>query len=203
LNILHGVWSTATELNHSSGVTSNLQTQLNAKAATSHTHTASQITDFVSDKAKLTKNTLGHTSAGGAYAATTWVKVTGFNVTNYSNVANGAFTVDATNGAFNIAKTGYYDIEFLGRWQSYGSVNGRSMAICSNASAPATDASNVIAVNNYETGAWLISTLPAQGAYLAAGANVTFWIRSATTSTFNAVNTAIPGWTYIAIKESR
>lgn len=37
---------TNTELGYVSGVTSAIQTQLNGKAATSHTHTASQITDF-------------------------------------------------------------------------------------------------------------------------------------------------------------
>lgn len=38
LNILDGVTVTATELNYVDGVTSNIQTQLNGKAASSHTH---------------------------------------------------------------------------------------------------------------------------------------------------------------------
>ena len=38
LNILDGVTATATELNYIDGVTSNVQTQLNGKAASSHTH---------------------------------------------------------------------------------------------------------------------------------------------------------------------
>ena len=38
-----GVTATATELNYIDGVTSNVQTQLNGKAALSHTHTASQV----------------------------------------------------------------------------------------------------------------------------------------------------------------
>lgn len=38
LNKLDGVTATATELNYVDGVTSNIQTQLNGKAATSHTH---------------------------------------------------------------------------------------------------------------------------------------------------------------------
>ena len=40
------ITATAKELNHVSGVTSNIQTQLNGKAASSHSHTKSQITDF-------------------------------------------------------------------------------------------------------------------------------------------------------------
>ena len=38
-----GITATAAELNYCDGVTSNIQTQLNGKAATSHTHTASQV----------------------------------------------------------------------------------------------------------------------------------------------------------------
>jgi microcystin-dependent protein len=38
---------TTTELEHLTGVTGNVQAQLNGKAAASHTHTASQITDFL------------------------------------------------------------------------------------------------------------------------------------------------------------
>lgn len=37
---LSGVTATATELNYVDGVTSNIQTQLNGKAASTHTHTA-------------------------------------------------------------------------------------------------------------------------------------------------------------------
>lgn len=49
LNKLDGVTATATELNYVDGVTSNIQTQLNGKAASSHTH-----------------NYAGSSSAGGA-----------------------------------------------------------------------------------------------------------------------------------------
>lgn len=43
-----GVTATAAELNYTDGVTGNIQTQLNGKAASSHTHTKSQISDFPS-----------------------------------------------------------------------------------------------------------------------------------------------------------
>lgn len=43
LNKLDGCTATVTELNYVDGVTSNIQTQLNGKAASSHTHTASQV----------------------------------------------------------------------------------------------------------------------------------------------------------------
>lgn len=55
-----GLTATAAELNYTDGVTSAIQTQLDAKASSSHTHTASDITDFdteVSNNASVTANT--------------------------------------------------------------------------------------------------------------------------------------------------
>ena len=46
LNILDGATLTTTELNYVDGVTSAIQTQLNGKAATSHTHVSTDVTDF-------------------------------------------------------------------------------------------------------------------------------------------------------------
>lgn len=46
LNKLDGVATTATELGYVHGVTSAIQTQIDGKAASSHTHTKSDITDF-------------------------------------------------------------------------------------------------------------------------------------------------------------
>ena len=45
LNVLDGITATTAELNFTDGVTSNIQTQLDGKAATSHTHTVSNISD--------------------------------------------------------------------------------------------------------------------------------------------------------------
>ncbi len=45
LNILNGALLSTTELNYVDGVTSALQTQLNGKAATSHSHTLADISD--------------------------------------------------------------------------------------------------------------------------------------------------------------
>jgi hypothetical protein len=45
LNVLDGITATTAELNFTDGVTSNIQTQLDGKAATSHTHTATAISD--------------------------------------------------------------------------------------------------------------------------------------------------------------
>lgn len=53
-----GLTATATELNYCDGVTSNIQTQLNGKAAASHTHTGAQIKGFTSSRV-LTSDSSG------------------------------------------------------------------------------------------------------------------------------------------------
>lgn len=59
LNKLDGCKATVTELNYLDGVTSNIQTQLNGKAASSHTHAASQITGLTASRA-LVSDSSGH-----------------------------------------------------------------------------------------------------------------------------------------------
>lgn len=64
LNKLDGVTATATELNYIDGVTSNIQTQLNGKAASSHTHTGTQVTGLTASRA-LVSNSSGQVSVSG------------------------------------------------------------------------------------------------------------------------------------------
>lgn len=88
LNKLDGVTATSTEINYVDGVTSNIQTQLDNKAAKSHTHTISNISDLTATATELnymdgvtssvqtqldgkassghTHNYAGSSSAGGA-----------------------------------------------------------------------------------------------------------------------------------------
>ena len=61
LNKLDGATVTVQEINYLSGVTSAIQTQLNGKAASTHNHTASQVTDL---GAAATKDVTDSTSAG-------------------------------------------------------------------------------------------------------------------------------------------
>ena len=63
LNKLDGATVTVTEINRLDGVTSNIQTQLNGKAATSHNHSASNIT---SGTLPITRGGTGSTTASGA-----------------------------------------------------------------------------------------------------------------------------------------
>lgn len=53
-----GVSATAAELNYMDGVTSNVQTQLNSKAASSHTHSGTQVTGLTASRA-LVSNSSG------------------------------------------------------------------------------------------------------------------------------------------------
>ena len=61
LNKLDGCTATVTELNYVDGVTSNIQTQLNGKAASSHTHSGTQITGLTASRA-LVSNSSGQVS---------------------------------------------------------------------------------------------------------------------------------------------
>jgi hypothetical protein len=53
LNLLDGVTSTAAQLDYSSNLTSDIQTQLNSKSSSTHTHTASDISDVTASAAEL------------------------------------------------------------------------------------------------------------------------------------------------------
>ncbi len=68
LNILDGATLTTTELNYVDGVTSAIQTQLNGKAATSHTHGMTDLTAF-----EVTDPVTGQTLQ---YNGTKWVNAT-------------------------------------------------------------------------------------------------------------------------------
>ena len=71
LNKMDGVTATTTELNYVHGVTSNIQTQLDSKASSSHNHNASNITSgtFSSDRLPTVPITKGGTGATTAAAA--------------------------------------------------------------------------------------------------------------------------------------
>lgn len=113
LNKLDGVTATATEINYLDGVTSAIQTQLNGKAASSHTH-----------------NYAGSSSAGGAATSAAKVNVTTLtnqSLNNYRTpgtffAAGGGNT--CTNKPSGIDNFGMFVIQSAGGWQTqflYGS----------------------------------------------------------------------------------
>lgn len=113
LNKLDGCTATVTELNYLDGVTSNIQTQLNSKAASSHTH-----------------NYAGSSSAGGAATSANKVNVTTLTSQNLNDYrtpgmffcAGGGNT--CTNKPSGIDNFGMYVIQSASGWYTqilYGS----------------------------------------------------------------------------------
>ena len=113
LNKLDGCTATVTELNYLDGVTSNIQTQLNGKAASSHTH-----------------NYAGSSSAGGAATSANRVNITTLTSQNLNDYrtpgtffcAGGGNT--CTNKPSGIDNFGMYVIQSASGWYTqilYGS----------------------------------------------------------------------------------
>ncbi len=116
LNKLDGVTATTTELNYVDGVTSNIQTQLDGKAASSHTHTKSQITDFPSslkNPNSLTIQGNGTTLTNGTYdgSAAKTVNITPSSIGaaasshthTIANITNLQSTLDSKAPAMGVA----------------------------------------------------------------------------------------------------
>lgn len=93
-----GVTSTATELNYVSGVTSNIQNQLSNKAASSHTHSASDINSGV---LPLNRGGTGTSvDLNNAPPRSIIVKAgTGYDQLYYTPTKNGAFYATEENGS--------------------------------------------------------------------------------------------------------
>lgn len=113
LNKLDGLATTKTELGYLDGVTSNVQTQLNGKAASSHTH-----------------NYAGSSSAGGAATSAAKVNVTRLTNQNLNNYRTpGTFFAGGggnicTNKPSGIDNFGMFVIQSANGWQTqflYGS----------------------------------------------------------------------------------
>ncbi len=97
-----GISASATELNYTDGVTSNIQTQLNGKSNTNHTH-----------------NYAGSSSAGGA--ATSANKL---NAPSISTTANTTYTIDTylalVKGTLPLGTQGYYTWKHTWSYAGHG-----------------------------------------------------------------------------------
>lgn len=91
LNKLDGLTATTTELNYVDGVTSNIQTQLNGKSSTSHTHSS-----YVNQNA-FSNVTVGSTTIAADTATDTLTLVAGSNVTLTPDATNDKITISSTN----------------------------------------------------------------------------------------------------------
>lgn len=79
-----GITATAAELNYVDGVTSNIQTQLNSKAASSHNHSAANITSGTLSTDRLPTVPIGRGGTGAGSAADARANL-GFNATNLTS----------------------------------------------------------------------------------------------------------------------
>ena len=79
-----GITATAAELNYVDGVTSNVQTQLNGKAASSHNHSAANITSGTLSTDRLPTVPIGRGGTGAGSAADARANL-GFNASNLTS----------------------------------------------------------------------------------------------------------------------
>lgn len=93
LNILDGITATTAELNYVDGVTSNIQTQLNGKAASGHTHGAATTSAAGFMTAAMVTKLNGIATGANAYAHPTYTARTGVPTANQTPAFGGTFTV--------------------------------------------------------------------------------------------------------------
>ena len=123
LNKLDGVTATAAEINYLDGVTSAIQTQLNGKAASSHSHPASQVTGLTASCA-LISDANGHpavsavtsTELGYLDGVTSAIqtqlngKASTSHTHSYLPLSGGTLTGTVTSGSLAAATDSTYDI---------------------------------------------------------------------------------------------
>lgn len=137
------------------------------------------------------------TSTGPAYSANTWKQVTGFDT---SGVVSEGITADPAAGTFTAITASAVALYWRQRWQYYGSAFRRQAAIVLGVSAPAADNSNVLSGNAAGASNWYTHTLVEPSVWLPAGAVVSFWVWSDTSSTYNnTTNAPVPPATKVAI----
>jgi len=114
LNILDGATLTTTELNYVDGVTSAIQTQLNDKAASSHTHTTTLATDAGTSTIDLAANTTYKLTTGGTNVVFKTPPNTGHTMIDNTDLINEMNTAisDGTSNAEVVSAYG------VGTWSN-------------------------------------------------------------------------------------
>ena len=143
LNKLDGVTATATELNYVDGVTSNIQTQLNGKAASNHTHSYLPLSGGTLT-GTLTARTIVP-SADSTYDI-------GTSTIRYRNIYADAITATTINGSVTKATSSDYwttarTLTFTGDVTGSVSVKGNANMSCAMSLAANSVTANEIAAN--------------------------------------------------------
>jgi len=107
----------STELGYLDGVTSAIQTQIDDKAAASHTHTVSQITDYVPGSRTLISTT---TTAAGATSATVSSIPQTYQTLEFSISMSGAAGPANATMTFNGSTTATYSMTYFSAFSTTG-----------------------------------------------------------------------------------
>lgn len=127
-----GITATAAELNYTDGVTSNIQTQLNGKAATGHTHSLSQVSG-------VTPSAIGAAPSSHTHpqkeADLLWG---GHNFSGSYGVVDAAMINDLGANRFAFGNADGISITYSrnngSTWQDYGATNAQKTALFSDGS---------------------------------------------------------------------
>ena len=114
INKLDGLTATTIELNYIDGVTSNIQTQLNGKAASSHTHTSSQVSGLATVATSGSYNDLTNKpSIPAAYTLPTASASTlgGVKIGSGVNISSGVISV--TTSSIGAATSSHTHSQYL------------------------------------------------------------------------------------------
>lgn len=125
---------TSTELGYLDGVTSNVQTQLNGKASTSHTHTKANITDFPSsmknpNSLTLTMNGGTSTYNGELAASKSWYAPTTAGTAGYELVSGGSGAPVWKAPAYAVCSTAAATAEKIVSVSNFKLVTGAKIAV--------------------------------------------------------------------------
>ena len=125
---------TSTELGYLDGVTSNVQTQLNGKASTSHTHTKANITDFPSSMKNpnaltLQINGTSYTYDGESRLVKAWYAPTTAGTAGYELVSSGSGAPVWKAPAYAVCSTSAYTAEKTASISNFKLVTGVAVKI--------------------------------------------------------------------------
>ncbi|QOP67217.1 minor tail protein [Mycobacterium phage OfUltron] len=141
VNVLDGITASTAELNHLDGVTAPIQTQLDGKAAASHTHAASAITSGTLDVARLPVGNSSSTVCAGNDSRLSDQRTPSDGSVSTEKIQDGAITNAkvATSAAIAASK------------------------LSSNVQASLSKADESVQKSGTATGMWMGTTLPGSG----------------------------------------
>ncbi|WNM65139.1 hypothetical protein SEA_STAP_24 [Mycobacterium phage Stap] len=148
VNVLDGITASTAELNYVDGVTSNVQTQLDGKAAASHTHSASDISSGTLDIARIPVGSSGSTVCAGNDSRLSDQRTPLDNSVTLAKIQDGAITNAKINTGAAIAKSKLAsDVQTsLGKADSSVQKSGSAEGVWMGTTLPGTGTAGVLYV---------------------------------------------------------